>query len=232
MSHPLRVPFHVSGRAKSHAFLYFQMCCEALVRYRKLVAELEIQHELDPARERIFDQVERASIEPVVFAGMCLEATLYDLSACLFGEEFAEQIDKLDPLGKFFVIARCVDRESPSKGGITAQAIQAVISARNKLVHHKSQDAGHLEDLGKVMARAEKNHKLHVAGIVSSVRALVLSSIYFDGNIFEELRILPSFKKQEYWESVVPKELHEEVRWCIEAAERERQHGMEDAPAP
>jgi hypothetical protein len=52
--------------------------------------------------------------------------------------------------------------------------------------------------------------------------ALALTSMYFDGNIFEELRILPSFKKEEYWVNIVPKELHNEIRWCIDTSKREK----------
>jgi hypothetical protein len=74
------------------------------------------------------------------------------------------------------------------------------------------------------MSSVQKEHKQQVNGISSSFKALVLLSLHFDGNIFEELRILPSFKKPEYWNEVVPAELHEEVRWCIEAAIEESQN--------
>ena len=202
--------------------MYFSMCAKALVQYQKLSDALPKFHDLDPHYRELSDAVEEAAVLPVVFAGMCLEATLFDLAACLFGEAFAESIERLDPLGKFVLLAQSVDRKSPSKSGATYQSLQALVTARNRLVHYKSQSMIDEENLGKVIDRASKLHKQLLSGIDASFRALVLLSIHFDGNIFEELRILPSFKKPEYWESLIPKELHAEVRRCIEVAAHAR----------
>lgn len=221
MSHPLRVPFHASGRANSHAFMYFKMCAESLVAYRAITAKGNGLDPMSPTFEDISDRADELSVLPVIFAGMCLEATLYDLAACLFGEEFADRIDKLDPVSKFQVIARYVDRQDPPLGGSTTNAVQAVVSARNLLVHSKSL-AFDLNEVGALMKKAGKSHQKKLDGIDNSLKALVLTSLHFDGNIFEELRILPSFKKDEYWVNVVPKELHPEIRWCIEASKKEK----------
>ncbi len=221
MSHPLIVPFHVSGRAKPYSFMYFRMCARALVNYRGLVDQLNKIKNLDPSYDTLFEQVEEAAVEPIIFAGMCIEATLYDLAACLFGEEFVEHIEKLDPLGKYFVIANFVDMEAPSKSSMTYQSIQAVITARNKLVHYKSQSVFKSEP-AKIINRVKKEHEQRDKGISASFQSLVLLSLHFDGNIFEELRIIPSFKKPEYWINVVPKELHEDVKQCIKMSRKER----------
>jgi hypothetical protein len=198
------------------------MCARTLVTYRQLAEQLSTIDDYDARYDETFARVEEAAVEPVIYAGMCLEATLYDLAACLFGEEFVEQTEKLDPLGKFFVLAQIVDRQPPSKASVTYQTIQAVVTARNKLVHHKSQPSPDENNIGKIMGRAKKQHNQHIQGITSSFRALVLLSLYFDGNIFEELQIIPSFKKQAYWANIIPKELHEDVRWCIQASVEER----------
>ena len=202
--------------------MYFRMCARKLVAYRKLAKQLSTINLYDARYDEAFACVEEAAIEPVIYAGMCLEATLYDLAACLFGEEFVEQTEKLDPLGKFFVIAQVVDGQPPSKASITYQTIQSLVTARNKLVHYKSQPSPDENNIGKVMNRAKTQHEQQIRGITSSFRALVLLSLYFDGNIFEELQIIPSFKKQAYWANIVPKELYEDVRWCIQASKDER----------
>lgn len=214
MSHSLRVAFHVSGRAKSHAHMYFDMCADKLVEYWRLAKDLKGRNFKSPGYEELATRTERAAVEPVVFGGMALEATLFDLGACLLGEDFAERIDKLDPLGKFYVLSRYVNRRSPDPSGVTVQSIQALLTARNRLVHYKSQQWAR-GDLQQPLDAARKFHKIHLKGLDASLRALVLLSLHFDGNIFEELRILPSFKKAEYWESLVPKELHSDVKWCI-----------------
>jgi hypothetical protein len=191
------------------------MCCKALARYRSLAAELQCLDPMDNRYEALFEQAEEASVEPVIFAGMCLEATLYDLGACLFGDDFAEALDRLDPVAKFVVLAQYIDQEVPSKSTVTYQSLQALVKARNKLVHHKSQP-GLSEDFSVVLGAARKEHEVHMKGVDASLKALVLLSMHFDGNIFEELRILPSFKKPEYWNELVPASLHDDVRWCME----------------
>ena len=207
--------------------MYFRMCTSSLIIYRSRADLLNRMDRLEPQYDQLFSAVEEAGVEPVVYAGMCLEATLYDLAACLFGEEFVEHTEKLDPLAKFFVIAHLVDRQPPSKASVTYQTIQAVVAARNKLVHYKSQPGIDELNIGKVMQRAQKQHDQHMQGIAASFRSLVLLSLYFDGNVFEELRIIPSFKKQAYWVDIVPEELHDDVKWCINASKQERRQGKQ-----
>jgi len=227
MDHPLRIPLHISGRAKPHGFMYFRMCAQSLIRYKFASEALSKLHHLDPRYDDLMRETEEASVQPVIFAGMCLEATLYDLAACLFGEEFAQRTEKLDPLGKFVVLAQCVDKKAPKKSHAAYQSIQALVTARNRLVHYKSQPVPE-ENLSEFMVQATKAHTQHVSGIAASFRALVLLSLYFDGNIFEELRILPSFKKPEHWESVVPCELHTEVHRCIEISLNARKQATDE----
>jgi hypothetical protein len=197
------------------------MCGLALVRYRALLTQLPKPIDGALEYENVLTRVEHASIEVVVFAGMCLEATLFDLAACLYGDEFSESIDKLDPVSKFFVIAQLVDRTAPDRSSVTVQSIQSVVQSRNRLVHHKSHSAENLDtEIGKLMERARREHDQHLRGVEASFKSLVLLSLHFDGNIFEELRILPSFKKPDFWQQVVPVALHEEVRWCIEVSRK------------
>ena len=223
MTFPLLVPFHDSGRVKSYSNMYFRMCAAALVRYQLLASELSHLNKLSDEHSNILKLVEPASVEPVVFAGMCLESTLYDLGASLFGESYAKYTDKLDPVGKFVAIARITDGKTPEPGSITFQSLQALISARNNLVHHKSHSAVET-DWQAIFVHARKKHKQHVEGIASCFKALVLLSLHFDGNIFEELRILPSFKKPEYWQAHVPVELYADVEWCIQASKKEKKN--------
>ena len=200
------------------------MCASALARYRTELPQLPSPEQGALEYEDLLSKLEQSAIEAVVFAGMCLEATLFDLGACLFGDAFADAIDKLDPIGKFFVIASYVDRTSPDSSAVTVQQLQAVVKARNRLVHHKSHSAENLDtEIGHLMDLAKRDHDVLVQGINASFKSLVLLSLYFDGNIFEELRILPSFKEPMFWQEMVPSLLHEEVRWSIEASRKETQ---------
>lgn len=196
------------------------MCARSLVRYRNLAQQIKNLDHQDRMYDEVADRLEESAVEPVVFGGMCLEATLYDLTACLFGDTYAEQTDKLGPMGKYFVIAKYMDRQVPDTTSTTYQQLKALIAARNFLVHHKS--VSYLDgDIQQVLDGTAKQHRQHVAGINASFKALVLLSLHFDGNIFEELRIIPSFKKPEYWQDLVPPELHSDVHWCIEKSRNE-----------
>ncbi|PJA33791.1 MAG: hypothetical protein CO187_00860 [Zetaproteobacteria bacterium CG_4_9_14_3_um_filter_53_7] len=197
--------------------MYFQMCAKSLIHYRHLCEKLPEFDNLDPRYNVLMSSVKEASVQPVIFAGMCLEATLYDLAACLFGDEFAQNTDKLDPLGKFVMLAQCINHETPSKSHIAYQSIKALITARNRLIHYKSQP---LELEFKLIRQSIKLHTKHMLGITNSFRSLVLLSLYFNGNVFEELRILPSFKETEHWSNIVPIELHNEVNHCIKLSKR------------
>lgn len=232
MTLPITIPFFTSGRAQSNAMRYFHLTADALISYRKLRQVAEAKYaSIDP--ERPFAQdlsdllaaTEDALIMPIVLGAMCIESALYDLGACLYGDEFSARIDKLDPLAKFSVIKLLVDRKSPQLGNVTLQTIRALVVARNRLVHHKSTPVDDVR-IGKVFDQARETQKVQEAGIDSSIKALVLLSLNFDGNIFEELRILPSFKNPEYWVDVVPKALHPDVHWCLDALNR--QHARRD----
>jgi len=190
------------------------------VRYESLQEDLKKLQCTDIQSNTIQNEIKMAGISAIVFGGMSLEATLYDLSACLFEEPFAEHIDKLDPIGKFFVLNRIINGTNPDVGSVTYQSIQRLASARNKLVHHKSFSFVEL-DFDSIMRRALKEHTKQVDSVPDSFRALVLLSLNFDGNIFEELRILPSFRKKENWKDAIPISLHSEVNRCIEISNNE-----------
>ena len=217
----------MSGRAKSHAQMYFGMCARKLVEYRSLVSNLKKTDSFSDDFDELAIRVDEAAIEPVVYAGMALEATLFELAVCLFGDAYAKQIDTLGPLDKFCEIAKRIDRVGPDAASVTVQQIKALVKARNLLVHYKSMSW--LSDMNAAIAEGRKQHQVHMDGIKASFRSLVLVSCYFDGNIFEELRILPSFKKPEYWKPLVPPELHEDVYWCQQKSKSEAERARNRA---
>jgi hypothetical protein len=234
MQIPIIVPIHVSGRAHSNAMRYFRLAAKALIAYRNLsqIAETKVAATncAVPLQQEVTDAIaaiEDAAVMPIILSAMCLESTLHDLGVCLYGEDFAARIDRLDPAAKFSVIKQLVDREVPSKGDVALQSIQALVTARNRLVHHKSisRDASNIED---VLKHAEKERQVQQKGIDASFRTLVLISASFDGNIFEELRILPSFKKKQYWTDQVPEALHADVQQSLAALERQRARDCSD----
>lgn len=223
---PIHLDLQTSGLTNSNAFRYFKTTESSLLRARDLLDCLntDVAHRLNS--HETYDAIFDAAQNAVIYSGMCIEATLYDLSLALYGKAFAEHIDRLDPLGKFFVLVRMVDRRDPESAGITYQALKIVVSERNKLVHSKSIEYADLDDYEPLINSAEERGRKLSNGVQFSYRALILLSMYFDGNIFEELRILPSFKKSEYWVHVIPAALHREVEWCAEASRRERSNAF------
>ena len=214
MSLPLRVPFHISGRAKPYSQLYFGLCAKALLEYRALDAKLQAIDHMKPEYESVYSLAHEASIKPIVFGAMCIEATLYDLSAAIYGEAYANEIDRVPPPQRFRRLATKIDSVEPNERLPVCTALQHLFAARKKLVHYKSKSMLS-QDWTDLLNEYREDHRLHFLGIESSLRAPILLSIHFDGNIFEELRILPSFKLPEYWESAIPPALHEDVLRCI-----------------
>ena len=228
MPFPITIPILASGRAHSNAMRYFRLCANALVVYRSAynTAEsraktIDDENPLDDQTTYLFEAVEDAAVLPVVLGAMCLESALFDLGSCLYGDEFAARIDKLDAPAKFSVIKQLVDREEPDAGSITHQTMRSLAIARNRLIHHKSIPF-HDFNIGKVIEHTRREREVQRSGIDASFRSLVFLSTSFDGNIFEELQILPSFKREEYWKTVVPIALHKDVRWCLQANTRQR----------
>lgn len=219
---PIHLELHTSGLTGSNSFRYFKTTESSLLRARKLLEQFNEEAGRGPNADQTYDELFDAAQNAVIYSGMCIEATLFDLSLVLFGKSFAEHIDRLDPLGKFFVLVRLLERRDPKSNGITYQALRTVVGERNKLVHSKSLEYASLDDFEPLIDHAEQRGRKLSNGVKFSYRALVLLSMYFDGNIFEELRILPSFKKPEYWQQIVPADLHSEVAWCAEASQRER----------
>jgi hypothetical protein len=195
------------------------MCANALVHYRATQQQFTKLDQLHPEFDSELVHLDEALIQPIVLSGMCLEATLFDLSACLFGDEFAEQVDKLDPPSKFAVIARCVNGRAPRKDRVTYENLQSVIKARNQLVHHKSHSMD--SDWNTIFERTKREHLSNLKGLAACFRAPVLLSLYFNEQVFEQLKILPSFEGEE-WKPAVPVDLHAEVEWCRKAAGSER----------
>ena len=218
---PLRVPLHMSGRAKPHSQVYFGMCAKSLMQYRSLDNRLQAMDAMSAEYNLAYAAAHEASIKPVVFGAMCVEASLYDLSAALFGQTYADEVDRIPPPARFKRIAIDVDKVEPDPDLPIVKALTNLFLARKKLVHYKSKPMPE-QDWGTTLSEFQNDHAIHLLGIESSFRAPVLLSIFFDGNIFEDLRILPSFKLPEYWKSAIPVDLHDEVQSCIAESARSR----------
>ena len=226
---PIHLDLHISGLTGSNAYRYFKTTESSFLVARELVDQFSAASDYSQNKDDLYDSIFNATQRAIIYSGMCIEATLFDLSLALFGKSLATHVERLDPLGKFFVLARLVNQRDPSTSGITYQALKTVVGERNKLVHSKSTEYADLDDLSPLIEGAERQGANLNRGLTYSYRSLVLLSMFFDGNIFEELRILPSFKKPDYWRSVIPAALHDEIHWCSRASKRERLPGKSDA---
>lgn len=220
---PIYLELHTSGLTRSNSYDYFKTTGSSLLTAKTLLEQFNAAKKFDLRTDGIYDELFSAAQNAIIYSGMCIEATLFDLSLALFGRTFAEHIERLDPLGKFFVLARLIYRQDPGTSGVTYQALKTVIGERNKLVHSKSVEYINFDDLEPLVEGAERQGDKLNHALTNSYRALILLSMFFDGNIFEELRILPSFKKPEYWENIIPTALHSEISWCAQASAKEHQ---------
>jgi hypothetical protein len=174
---------------------------------------------LDPGRGELEARELSEGITAIVFAGMCIEAALFDLTAITLGNEFAEQIGKLDSVAKLAVLVRVLGGETLDKGSLPCQMLKKLIQARNKLVHYKSKPwpGGPFEEL---IARAIKASKRFVSDIEDSYRAVVLFSLQLDSSLGGTGGVIRSFKHASSWKNSVPTILHPCIIDCVKKFER------------
>lgn len=86
-----------------------------------------------------YEQRERSAAIAVTFAGMAIEALLYDYAAQRLTDNFVkDNLDKLDVKQKFLIYPLLICQKQPDKGGKAYASLHELVKLRNRLVHFKS----------------------------------------------------------------------------------------------
>lgn len=136
-----------------------------------------------------------AGLQTILFSAMTFEAAIYDFASVHLGDNYVKShLDKLDPLSKWLVVLRLVTGLELSKGEAPYAALKSLISARNQLVHSKSEAFDY--DRADQQLTKHSEHEINLnAGVHNSFRALVLMSLYWDKKLKEYANPLPSYDK-------------------------------------
>jgi hypothetical protein len=79
------------------------------------------------------------AIKAVVFAGLAVEAGIYELAASHLGDKFTKDyVERMDVGAKWMLVPRLICGSSLDEGGPGMNLLNELIQVRNLLVHHKS----------------------------------------------------------------------------------------------
>ncbi|WP_144408823.1 hypothetical protein [Chromobacterium vaccinii] len=114
-------------------------------------------------------------IKSIVFAGMTVEAAIYDMGAIHLGDKFSNNyLDKMDILTKWIIIPKLISGKEVRQGFAPYARLKQLIKARNKLVHHKSCELKVSKELAE---KIEKESEEFIDDVHNSYRALVMLSL-------------------------------------------------------
>ncbi len=130
----------------------------------------------------------------VVFAQMAIESFFNDYAAtCLGDDEFYDNFDKLDILGKFQLITKFILKDNLDKGCEPYNSLKSLIKLRNSYIHNKSVeyksaninnsiDDDEINDIPlDVMYKSElKSYKNMLQVAETAIKAIAKVTKYFD----------------------------------------------------
>lgn len=166
------------------------------------VADPDEESTLWEQRDQLHIQQDQATVTTIVFATMCLEATINDFgSRCTSQSYFSKHLDGLSIESKWLLIPQVVTARSLDTDSQTYELLVTLFRARNNLVHFKPKTLPlgkqevwdkHFERLGRMMDTA-----LHTA------KTVLAATDFLRGCHQEYAKALETFKADRY------PELHE-----------------------
>lgn len=214
----MNIPRQTFARIKTLTYLYADACgrgyddfLEYTDRIRE-IGEVEYDPKLDEAERRR----DIAGLQAIVFAAMCFESAIYEYAANHLGDSYVqEHLDKLDVLSKWLVVLRVVAGYEMRKDRAPYGALKALISARNRLVHSKSEPID-FDNIESQLARVRADSEKHNAAVHNAYRALLLMSMDLDAAIGVENNPLPCYDPKVALPLEIPTRLKSAFYQCRE----------------
>ena len=191
-------PVESFARIGTFSRLYAEAGEKGYSEYLHFFAEAKKYEDVEYNEELVTLQHNRdiAGLQTIVFTAMCFEAAIYDFAAIHLGDKYVrDHIDKLDVLSKWVLVLRFVSGIEIQKDQAPYGALKKLITARNRLVHAKSQEfdfnlqSKQFEKISKWSQEYEKN-------VHNAFQALVLMSLYLDKTLAGHINPLPSYSEQ------------------------------------
>lgn len=85
------------------------------------------------------DKIQASAVSTIVFAGMTVEAYIYDYSARYLGRTFTDDhVDKMSLESRWVVVPKLITGRDFPKGTQGFELLKKLIRSRNRLIHYKS----------------------------------------------------------------------------------------------
>ena len=184
-------PVETAARVKTLHFTFGHACMSA---YENFLALLETPYESDDTEEPYGSEHDGliSGVQTIVFSAMCFEAAIYDYAAWQLGDAYAQDhLEKLDVVAKWIVVPKLVCQVDIRKDRAPFARFKQLITARNRLVHHKSEPLK-FNNTAQI-ERLEKENIKFVDDVHNAFRALVLMSFEMDHLLGAMYNPLPSY---------------------------------------
>ncbi|WP_157839585.1 hypothetical protein [Comamonas testosteroni] len=196
--------------------LFADACERGYDQFIDLSEKIKVFEPSDYAPEHV--EAERlrdiAGLQTIVFSGMCFESAIYEYAADHLGDAYVkEHLDKLDVLSKWVIVMRLVAGYEFQKDLAPYSALKGLVSARNRLVHSKSEPynfANPRDQLDRLMAEEQKL----VLSVHNAYRAIPLISLELESALGSLNNPLPSFDPEVCPALVIPKNLQQTIADC------------------
>lgn len=191
----MHLPRQNFARIKTLTYLYADACERGYEQYLALTERInEIgEVEYDPELEELTRQHDIAGLQTIVFAGMCFESAIYEYAADHLGDVYVQDhLDKLDVLSKWLIVLRFVAGYELRKDQAPYAALKGLVSARNKLVHSKSEPFD-FDNAQKQLARIQEEEKMYIQSIHNAYRAILLVSMELESKLGPMNNPFPSY---------------------------------------
>jgi hypothetical protein len=183
------------ARIRTFTFLYADGCERGYDNYlacnERIIEFGEVEY--DPELWDLIRRRDIAGLQTIVFAGMCLESAIFEYAADHLGDAYVkDHIDKLDVLSKWLIVLRLVAGYELRKDQEPYAALKELVSARNRLVHSKSEPLDFENPLSQ-LTRMNADSEKHTSAIRNAYRALLLMSMDLESAIGIMHNPLPSY---------------------------------------
>ncbi len=204
------------ARIKTLTYIYMDACERS---YDDHLAAKEKMDEIgdDDSNTDLFEFERRhliSGIQTIVFAAMCMESAIYEYAADHLGDDYVrEHLDKLDTLSKWVVCLKLIGGYELRKDRASFSSLKGLISARNRLVHSKSEPLD-FENIEAQLDRVQREEEKHNLAVKDAYRTLVLMSAELDIALGPLKHPLPTFDLKRSLLRTTPERLKPVVSEC------------------
>ncbi len=166
------------ARIGVYHLIFFDICQESYAKFLDLSCDT-LKH----------------GIITIVFAGLCIEAAIYDYAARYLGDNYVkEYLEKMELLSKWIVLPKLIHGKEIRKGKVTYASLKQLIRDRNKLVHVKSEQFNF--DDQELIAKLNRKAEQSEMAVHNAYKALILLCLEMDYLVGPEYNPIQSLDKE------------------------------------